>query len=279
MVIRMRPGADGTKALSRRVLGFFAAAELLVLGFYWTWRSVAVPGALPIEPDPAALPWALDQIVHNVGTLQMLIQSWPNYTLLIRLWEVWLGALVLISLFLLKRGTQVQLLFWAGAILIATLPVLESARANLLLLPITLWGLLMAAAVAELWRRASAPGRRLCLGGLILFTVAAPAYGSVVLQGEQRLNNLVWMCGNIDLIYGGAAHASIPPAERELWQAQLNANGIYSTGDFNERWPQLIREAKAKSRYGLDAGGLLFVPRFDFIPWFPGQWHCASYLK
>ncbi len=277
--VRMQQDQGSALALSKLPLALFAAAMLMALAAYWYWRSVAVPDALPLKIDPRALIWAATQITQNAGDYRLLINAWAGYAFLIWLWNIWLGGLLTMAVILLKRPQQMQVLFWAGAALIAALPVLMTARANLLLLPVTFWGFLAATVLAEFWRQALTVGWRVCTIGMIVFALAAPAYGSIVFQQEQRLSSLIWVCGHVELTYGDAAGATIPETRREAAREPLNRYGIYSLSDYETEWPKLIREAKNAGRYGVNQQGLPFIPRFDFLPIYPGQWHCAADLK
>lgn len=246
----------------------FAAALLAILGVYWYWRGVAVPNAVPLKVNPAALLWGAAQTVQDVGDHQLLAVAWPKYDLIISLWRAWLGVLVVIGLFFLERRAQLIVLFWAGAILIAAAPVLVVARTNLLLLPVAFWGLLVAHVLAQYWRQSSAIGPRVFVSGMMLFALAAPAYGSLLFEQEMGPNNLTWMCRNAMLLYGVSGPVTIPPARRASVQQELTAYGMSDLSDFEARWPSMERKALADGRYGVNAQGLPFIPRFEFLPQF-----------
>ncbi len=273
---------DSTQVALRKLpMALFAGALLVAVGVYWFWRKVSVPDALPLKPDPWAFLWGVKQVVQNVGDTQMLLNAWPQYAFLIWVWDIWLGSLLVIAVILLGRQLKAQVIFWACAALIATSPLLVMARANLLLLPVTFWGFLAATVLADFWRRSTTATLRAFALGMIIFALAASAYGSIVFESEQRENNLTWVCATTESIYGSVAAIgpTIPEARRVQVTQQLNQLRIFSLSDYNTQWPMLIERAMHRGRFGLSPGDLPFIPRFDFIPEYPSQWHCAAEMK
>jgi hypothetical protein len=260
--------APGTSALPKWFLAGFGVTMAIACGAYWYARAIAIPNAAPSDVNPRALLWALAQTIQNAGDQQLLAVDWPRYHWMIWLWIAWLGALVVSTIVALKRRAQLIALFWAGAMLIAAAPLLVVARLNLVLLPVTFWGLLVAHVLAQFWRQWSAVGWRVFASAMILFAVAAPAYGSFLFEREMRPNNLVLMCRNASLLYGLSGPAIIPPARRASVQDQLTTYGITSLADFEASWPSMERRALADGRLGVNAAGLPFIPMFEFLPQF-----------
>ena len=262
----LRRSERGSLAKLKPALAVFAAAMFLELVTFWYWRSQVVPSAAPLAFDPLALGWAIGLTIQNVGGSQILSNPWPVYGLLLVAWDIWLAVFLLVALLALKRPAWYAALLWAGAILIGALPTLAFARANLLLLPVAFWGLLVAKVLTEAW---TSPGRPWMRGLVVALTAAAlalPAYGTFAFERELRSNNINWMCRNADLLYGVVGNATIDPGVRDSVQADLSAYGIADLGSFQSRLPTLERKAQADSRYGFNEQGLPFLPRFQFLP-------------
>lgn len=255
-------------------LALFAVGMLAELGVYWYWRGRVVPDAAPLSADARALVWGLSLTVQNVGGSQVLANPWPTYEIILRLWDVWLAGFALAIVFLLKRAGRRAALFWAGAVLMGVLPILVVARANLILLSVAFWGLLVAGVLVEAWRNAQAWWLRGLALLMISVALVVPAYGSFAFERELRPANINWMCRNADLLYGVTGNATIPPSVRALVQADLSAFGINSLADFESKLPALERKAQADGRYGFNAQGLSFIPRFQFLPQFGLHPHC-----
>jgi hypothetical protein len=100
---------------------------------------------------------------------------------------------------------------------------------------------------------------------MIVVGLGVPGYGSFLFQQELRPNNLVWMCRNATLLYGVAGPVTIPEVRRQSVQQDLAAYGIFDLAAFKERWPSMERKALAEGRIGVNAAGLPFVPRFQFL--------------
>jgi hypothetical protein len=247
-------------------LVIFGALLLATVAIFWYWRRLAVPDARPLNVDPVAMLWGLRQTVQNVGDHQKLMNPWPRYDLLITLWRVWLGALLIMALVAVRRRGLPALLVWTGAVLIAALPAMVVARVNVLLLPATFWGFLVAVILTQFWDRFRAPAARVLAGGMVLFALAAPAYGSYVFQQDLRPNSLEWMATSAKLLYGVSGNATIPPERREAFQRQLSEYGISDLADFNVVWQRMNRAALAEGRLGPNSHGLPFLPRFNFMP-------------
>jgi hypothetical protein len=272
--VLVNPRAVSNVTVRKTHLVLFAAAMLVALGGYWYWRSVAVPSALPLKVEPLALLWGALMTVQNVGGTQVLASPWPAYSLLILLWDVWLVVMLVGAVFTLKGRARLIVLFWAGAALLAALPVLVVARTNLLLLPAAFWGQLVAHVLVELWRSPRLQSFRILSGALTLFALAAPAFGSFAFQQELRPNNLNWMCRNADLLYGVVGNATIPAARRESVQLALANFGITDLDSFKTSWRALDRKAQAEGRFGVNLQGLPFIPRFEFLPQFGLHPYC-----
>jgi len=270
----LRRSKHGSLAKLKPALAVFAAAMLLELVAFWYWRSQVVPSAAPLAFDPLALGWAIGLTIQNVGGSQILSNPWPVYGLLLLFWNIWLTVFLLVALLALKRPACYAALFWAGAILIGALSTVAFARANLLLLPVAFWGLLVAKVLSEAWTN---PGRLWMRGLVTALTVAAlalPAYGTFAFERELRSNNVNWMCRNADLLYGVMGNATIAPDVRASVQADLSAYGITDPASFQSRLPALERKAQADGRYGFNESGLPFVPRFQFLPQMGLHPHC-----
>ncbi len=257
-----------------RALAVSAAVMLLELAAYWYWRSQVVPNAGPLGFDPLALAWAAGLTVENVGGSQILNNPWPAYGLVLLIWNIWLGVFLLVALFALKGAARYAVLFWAGAALIGMLPVLVLARANLLLLPVAFWGLLVAKVLTEAWRSSDKSWLRGLVVVMTVLALAAPAYGTFAFERELRPNNINWMCRNADLLYGVTGNATIAPGVRAAVQADLSAYGITDLSSFESRLPALERKAQADGRYGFNPQGLPFIPRFRFLPQLGLHPHC-----
>jgi hypothetical protein len=274
-------GPEGERriVLRRVALGLFAASMLAALALYWWWRGAAVPDAAELTLQPRALLWAANQVVHNAGDPGWLVAPWAPYLLAIRLWNIWLGALAVAALVALRRAQRGQMLFWAATGFVSALPLMVTARANLLLLPVTFWGLLVATALAGFLHQSLTLAPRTCAVALTVLAVAAPAYASFLFQQEQQPGNLAWVCGNEEFIYGDWSHATIPEVRRESVQTELSAYGISSSQHFETLWRGLIRQARGKGRIGANQQGLTFIPRFDFMPLYAQEWNCIRLLK
>jgi hypothetical protein len=255
-------------ALSTWHLVLFGAVLMAMVSIFWYWRRVAVPEARSLNVDPAAILWAIGQTIQNVGDYQKLARPWLKYELLISLWRVWLGALLATGLVAVRRRALPSVIVWSGAVLIAALPAMVVARVNVLLLPATFWGFLVAKVLAEFWTQFHAPIWRVLSSGMILFALAAPAYGSFIFEQDIRVNSLDWMASSAKLLYGLTGHVTIPPARREAVQQELQMYGISDVGIFNVRWQRMNREALAEGRFGVNPQGLPFLPRFNFMPAF-----------
>jgi hypothetical protein len=140
------------------------------------------------------------------------------------------------------------------------------ARANLLLLPVAFWGLLVASVLVEAWSNSGRPWLRVPVVGLTLIALAAPAYVTFAFQRELRANNINWECRNAALLYGVMGNATIAPDMRQSVQADLSVYGISDLATFKSRLPALERKAEVDGRYGFNAQGLPFIPRFQFLP-------------
>ena len=273
-LVWLRRGKQGSLGKLKPALAVFAALMLLELAAYWYWRSQLLPDAAPLRFDLLALAWAVGLTVQNAGGSQILNMPWPAYGLVLLVWNVWLATFLLLALLALKRPARWAALFWAGAALIGMLPVLVVARANLLLFPVAFWGLLVAKVLTEAWKRA---GRAWLRGFVVVMTavaLAAPAYASFAFERELRPNNVDWMCRNAALLYGVMGKATVAPDVRASVQWDLSAYGITDLSTFESRLPALERKAHADGRYGFNAQGLPFIPRFQFLPQLGLHPHC-----
>ncbi len=267
---------DDRAGISRisRGLALFAGGMLILLAAYWYWRGLVVPNAASLTFDPLKLIWAAGLTIQNLGGSPILANPWPAYGTLLLLWFIWLAALVIALFFALKAAGRYAALLWAGAGLIGTLPAMVFARANLLLLPVAFWGVLVAGVLVEMWRSWSRPILRSLAAGMIIFGLAAPALASFAFERELRPNNLNWMCRNANLLYGVMGDATIAPSVRAAVQADLSTYGIDNLTDFEGRFPTLERKAEADGRYGFNAQGLPYIPRFEFLPQYGLHPHC-----
>jgi len=249
----------------------FIASTLILLSF-WTWRTVVVPDARAPRFDVADFIWSVKQTVENLGDSAQLTVWSKYYVYLIWLATVCLGTVLGAFLFGIGRQARLQAMFWGSAIVIGALPGLTYPRLNLLLLPITFWGLFTATVLGGLAARSSLG----CLGAAALSVVllSLSAFGSISLQREYVPANLDWICEHTDWIYGDRSGASIPQPRRELVTAQLNQYGIYSLSGLRNQLPQLVADAQNGGRFGPDAGSGPFVPRWKFLP--PGSWRMWS---
>lgn len=264
----------GANALPKAALVGFAAAALIVLGAYWYVRAAAIHNAAQLRIDLGALLWGITQTIQNAGSRQTLAVAWPRFELIISSWEVWLCILLIVSLVSLKRGSRVIVLIWSGAVIIAALPVMLAPRANVLLLPVTFWGLLVAHVLAQFWRQSPAVARRVFASGMIFFALVVPAYASLAFQQEMRPNNLAMMCRNATLLYGLSGPVTIPPARRVSVQEQLTTFGISDLANFKADWPIMERKALAGTHFGVNSQDLPFIPLFQFLPQFQLQPRC-----
>lgn len=275
---RLEPSLPvGKNSAGRLSVGIFAVGMLVALSVYWYWRGAAIPNAEPLSPNPGAMLWAASHVVQNAGAYYDLVHPTRLYGTVIGLWYAWLVGLLLIAILLLSRPQKKEILIWAGASLIAVLPLLESARANLLLLGVMFWGFLVAGVLSGLWQRPGPPALRFLAVGMTIFALAAPAYASLRFMQEQRPDNLDWMCEQALVVY--TPQASIPEARRKEVQRQLQTYGISSGSDSMTELSLLQLEARRNGRYSPNPGGLPFIPRFDFMPNFPVEWRCLPRLK
>jgi hypothetical protein len=261
---------DGARApgLRKLPLVMYAALMLAALACYWYWRGVVVPRAPMLSMDPGGFVWAVTRTVQNAGQFQDLIRPWRIYEILIWSWRVWLCVFVLLGVISIKGPQKEQVLFWFGGLLLATLPNLEFPRANLLLVPVTFWGLIITTVLVSIWRLSRATAVRSLVIVMTLFALAVPAYGSLVFARDLRVNNLTVICYNAGLEYLPAA--TIPEARRKIVQDQLRAYGIHRKASLRTQFPKLVSDAVLGGRFGADQTNLPFVPRFNFLPTFPG---------
>lgn len=246
---------------ARTGLAIYAAALVTLGAACLFWRRTLDPTSLP-APDPAAWLWGLMQTVRNAGDAGFLSQPWPAYSRLLLGWDIWLAAL-LIGVFGLGRIQRLQVAYWAGAAALAALPLLMSARTNLLLLPVIFWSMLVASVLWGLWRHPSILWRILA-AGMLLLALGIPAFASLALQQEQRYGNLDFMCRNASTLYGLTGQATIPAVRAASVQSALEDFGITGLDAFKTRWPTMERSALADGHIG-PARGLPFLPRFQFI--------------
>jgi hypothetical protein len=257
-----------SRAASLKALAWFAAAMMVALGIFWLWRALAVPTSIHPRIDLEALLWALAHTLQNAGSTDRILMSWPRYQAVMTIWLLWLAAVAVIGLRCLIRRDWTAVLCWAGAILITATPVMAVARANLLLLPVVFWGILLAHVLARAYSRTRTAIWRFILCAMALGGLVVPAASSFWLQQEFNPANLDLMCRNALFIYDLYGEPTIPPARRSAVQQQLAQYGIGNVDNFVSRWPAMERKAQSDARFGVNDQGTPFLPSLELLPQF-----------
>lgn len=217
--------------------------------------------------------WVLRQSLVDVVPRRLTFQGWRLLVELTlfpmgrkfqeRTWLMMLVSLVTIAVFVLPTRAKLQAGFWLGCMVLSASIGLVLARVNILLFPISFFGLFLAIVLGEFGK--TSRGGAVYSGVFLLVLLFWSGRLNLIQQESLHPSSIQYLELNAEFIWEPYTYATIPEERRERMIQRYEELGVHSADDFAQALPLWIEAADSNGLDRPNKDGDLFIPRIAVL--------------